>query len=93
MNQTYELWSKVFDFQFWVILVVFIVLMILAFWWAKSILVSAISESVSEVVKDQWAAMFKKMDEYTAKVSDLESKVHLNRKDIDEILLKVQSLK
>jgi flagellar basal body-associated protein FliL len=93
MNQTYELWSKVFDFQFWVILVVFIVLLILAFWWAKAILVSAISESVSEVVKDQWEQMFKKMDEYTAKVSDLEIKAHLNRKDIDEILEKVRTLK
>lgn len=93
MSQTYELWSKVFDFQFWVILVVFIVMMILAFWWAKSILVSAISQSVSEVVRDQWAQMFKKMDEYTSKFNELENKATINRKDIDEILEKVRTMK
>jgi predicted PurR-regulated permease PerM len=93
MNPTYDFYAKVFDVQFWVILAIFLILIVLAFWWAKAILVSAISESVSEVVKDQWAQMFKKMDEYTSKFNELENKAHLNRKDIDEILEKVRTLK
>jgi hypothetical protein len=93
MSTALNSFLSAFDMQFWIIFVLFSAMLIAGAQFLKKILVDAISKSVAEVVKDQWAQMFKKMDDYTNKLVDLENKATLNRKDIDEILEKVRNLK
>ena len=95
---------NVFDLQFWVIcLIVLIVIFGVALWF-KKIVINAISKSIAEVVRDQWAAMFKQLDSYKLNIekieleikvlrekhSWLEDKALLNRKDIEKIMREIR---
>jgi predicted lactoylglutathione lyase len=103
--------EKIFDAQFWVIMLIFAPILWFGGKKLKTILVNTVTDTVSnavgDVVKDQWAAMFLKLDEYKATVSshgtdieqlkkdceELGKKSAINRKDIDDIIKKVQGLK
>jgi len=97
----------IFDLQFWVICVIFSIAIFFSARWIKKILINTVSESVAQVVSDQWAQMFNKLDSYKETVDghgtsitelkkqcgELEKKAKVNRKDIDDILEKVRNLK
>jgi hypothetical protein len=96
-----------FDLQFWIICVLFGIVLFFGGKWLKNVLIDTVSNSVSQVVKDQWALMFLKLDEYKAEVeshgtciqelkdecAELQKKAKLNRADIEVILEKVRNLK
>jgi hypothetical protein len=99
--------EKVFDPQFWVIMIILSPILFFGGRWLKKVMSDTIIHSVSGVVEEQWGQMFKKLDEYKCIVEglgtdieqlkkdceELGKKATLNRKDIDAILLKVQGLK
>jgi peptidoglycan hydrolase CwlO-like protein len=103
--------KQIFDLQFWVIMIIFAPILWFGGKKIKAVLIdtvtNTVSSSVSDVVKDQWAAMFLKLDEYRATVNtnttdieqlkkdceELQGKAKLNREDIEKILEKVRNLK
>jgi hypothetical protein len=103
--------KQIFDLQFWVIMIIFAPILWFGGKKIKTVLIdtvtNTVSSSVSDVVKDQWAAMFLKLDEYKATVNtnttdieqlkkdceELRGKAKLNREDIEKILEKVRNLK
>jgi hypothetical protein len=77
--------TEVFDLQFWILIGLFFFILIgsqiLVSLRLKKGLISAISESVAEVVKNQWDQMFKKLDEYQNKVNQHDRQIEeLNNK-------------
>lgn len=98
---------NIFDLQFWVICVIFGVAIFFSARWIKKILISTVCASVAQVVSDQWAQMFKKLDSYKETVdnhdssildlkrqcTELQRKAKINREDIEKILEKVRNLK
>jgi hypothetical protein len=99
--------KQIFDLQFWVIIVLFCPIFFFGGRWLKTILIDTVSNSVGQVVKDQWALMFLKLDEYKSTVeshgtsiqelkdecAELQKKAKVNRADIEIILEKVRNLK
>jgi hypothetical protein len=96
-----------FDLQFWIICTLFSFVFFIGGRWLRNVVINAVSKSVAQVVSDQWAQMFLKLDSYKETVDghgasiaelkkqcgELEKKAKVNRKDIDDILEKVRNLK
>lgn len=77
--------AKIFDLQFWTLLIIGTIMVFLGGWILKNVIVSAVSKSVAEVVRNQWAQMFKKLDVYSEKVEDLERKYYKLKQDVDNL--------
>ena len=91
---------NILSLQFWIICVLFSVTIFGAVIWFKHVAINEISRSVAEVVRDQWAQMFAKLDAYKIEIEKIEleikklkdkdewlqDKALLNRKDIEKIL-------
>jgi hypothetical protein len=98
--------EKIFDLQFWVIMIILTPVLIFSGRWLKRVLVATVIHSISGVVEEQWGQMFKKLDEYKATVTthgiDIEKlkldceelgRIKVDKKDIDDIIRKVQGIK
>src|ERR1035437_9173592 len=76
---------NIFDLQFWVICILFGGVIFLSYKLIKKGLVNAVSVSVAEVVKDQWASMFKKLDSYQEIVRATKDSVSIHEFNILEL--------
>ena len=75
--------EQIFDAQFWSLLLIGSIMVFLGGWILKNVIVTAVSKSVAEVVRDQWAQMFKKMDEYSKDIQDLRADYEKLRSDFN----------
>ncbi len=75
--------AQIFNPQFWTLLLIGVILMFLGGLILKNVIVTAVSKSVAEVVRDQWNQMFMKLDEYSKGVEKLREEHEKLRKDFD----------
>jgi hypothetical protein len=82
----------IFDLQFWVICVIFSAVIFFSARWIKKILISTVSESVAQVVADQWALMFLKLDSYKETVENHNTKIESHASSIIDLKSKCSEL-